>query len=370
MKRLLLPLAILLLSNLVIFAQDLPENPESGKCYVRCKTIDIFDNIEETIIVKPAFKKLISHPAEYKTVTEEVLIKEESEKWIVHQAEWGTKENVYLKKEKGSTIETTLASFKDNYVSLEIKPASAGWTLGVKMPDCDSPDPNDCRIWCYQEIPAVYEKYSIQELDNDAERIINPIPEENSNYSSQVVIKEPYIEKIIVPAEYATITKTVLVKDAWVEEINVPEETIVVTKEVLVKKGGLTVWREIDCKLTEYSLLPINWLFGSYELTNSAKEIIDEKLIVILEANPEVVLEIASHTDSRGTKDSNHLLSERRAQAVVNYLVEKNINPSRLVPVGYGETKLLNRCADGVICTEREHLQNRRTEFRIISEIN
>jgi len=159
-----------------------------------------------------------------------------------------------------------------------------------------------------------------------------------------------------------------LVKDAWIEEINIPEESIVVTKEVLVKKGGLTVWREVDCELTEYSLLPINWRLNSFVLTDDAKKIIDEKLIVVLVENPGVVVEVASHTDSRGTKESNQWLSEKRAQAVVNYLIENDINSSRLVPVGYGETRLINRCEDGVACTEREHLQNRRTEFRLISQ--
>ena len=319
-------------------------------------------------IIKPSYKTLITHPAEYKTVTEDVLIKEASEQWVVHKAEWGTEELSYVKKEKSSILTIEAATFVDNIKTLELKPASAGWSMGERLPDCESVDPNDCRIWCYKEIPALYEQYPIKELEKDASTLREPILEEKDNYIRRIVKKEPYVEKIVIPAEYATITKTVLVKDAWVEETVVPAETLTVTKEVLVKKGGLTIWTEVDCKLTEYSLLPINWRLNSYELTNSAKDIIDEKLIVVLQQNPDVLVEIASHTDSRGTKEDNQLLSERRAQAVVNYLITKGINASRLVPVGYGESKLLNRCADGVACTEREHLQNRRTEFRIISQ--
>ena len=81
-----------------------------------------------------------------------------------------------------------------------------------------------------------------------------------------------------------------------------------------------------------------------------------------------VTVELASHTDSRGTKESNVDLSERRAQAVVNYLMTKGVHASQLVAKGYGETRLTNRCSDGVTCTEREHLANRRTEFRIINQ--
>lgn len=108
-------------------------------------------------------------------------------------------------------------------------------------------------------------------------------------------------------------------------------------------------------------MLPINWNLNSYVLTEKAKNIINNKLLPILANNPTAKLEIASHTDSRGTDDSNQLLSERRAQAVVNYLKERGINPSLLVANGYGEKRLKNRCSDGVSCTEREHSVNRRT---------
>ena len=73
-----------------------------------------------------------------------------------------------------------------------------------------------------------------------------------------------------------------------------------------------------------------------------------------------------SHTDSRGNDDYNMSLSQQRANSVVNYLVGKGISRSRLVAKGYGETRLVNRCANGVECSEADHKKNRRTEFRII----
>ena len=87
----------------------------------------------------------------------------------------------------------------------------------------------------------------------------------------------------------------------------------------------------------------------------------------VLANNPGVKLEIASHTDSRGSGTSNQDLSERRAQAVVRYLESKGVNNSLLVANGFGENRLKNRCADGVSCTERDHAVNRRTEFRLIN---
>ncbi len=156
-----------------------------------------------------------------------------------------------------------------------------------------------------------------------------------------------------------------MVKDAWTEVVKVPAQYKTLTREVLAKKGGLTKWKEVDCKLVNYNPLPIRWNLGSATLTAQAKKIIDTRLLPVLKEG--VTVELASHTDSRGTKESNRELSERRAQAVVNYLIAKGVNASQLVAKGYGESRLTNRCSDNVTCTEREHLQNRRTEFRVIN---
>nr|WP_256935342.1 OmpA family protein [Olleya sp. HaHaR_3_96] len=175
----------------------------------------------------------------------------------------------------------------------------------------------------------------------------------------------PTTRVIEVAQKTATLKRTVLASDARVEETTVPAVNKTVTKEVLQKKGGLTTWTEVDCKIVEYNDLNINWNLGSASLTAAAKSEIDAQLVTILAEG--VSVEIASHTDSRGSKASNRSLSERRAQAVTNYLISKGINSSRIVSNGYGESRLTNRCSDGVSCTEREHLANRRTQFRVIN---
>jgi outer membrane protein OmpA-like peptidoglycan-associated protein/tetratricopeptide (TPR) repeat protein len=93
-----------------------------------------------------------------------------------------------------------------------------------------------------------------------------------------------------------------------------------------------------------------------------------DTLLNTLRENLNMVVELSSHTDARADDEYNLDLSQRRAQSVVNYLVEKGIPIDRLVPKGYGETRLVNKCADGVECTEEEHQQNRRTEFRVLRE--
>jgi len=106
---------------------------------------------------------------------------------------------------------------------------------------------------------------------------------------------------------------------------------------------------------------------GSIKIkANSALEL--EKLTLFLKDNPSIRIEIASHTDSRGSDAVNLKLSQARAQELVNYLVKNGISKGRLVPKGCGETKILNGCLNNVNCTPAQHEQNRRTEFRMIKQ--
>jgi len=93
-----------------------------------------------------------------------------------------------------------------------------------------------------------------------------------------------------------------------------------------------------------------------------------EKLVQLLKDHPNFKVSIASHTDSRAPGDYNFGLSQRRSASVAVYLHRAGISADRLFISSYGETRLLNECADGVPCTEAQQQLNRRTEFRIIEE--
>ena len=80
---------------------------------------------------------------------------------------------------------------------------------------------------------------------------------------------------------------------------------------------------------------------------------------------PEMIIRIESHTDSRSPQSYNLRLSQNRATSTRNWLIQRGIAPSRLSAVGYGESQLINRCADGVPCSEAEHQLNRRSMFLI-----
>ena len=90
------------------------------------------------------------------------------------------------------------------------------------------------------------------------------------------------------------------------------------------------------------------------------------QLVNLMNDNPTLKIEISAHTDSRLEDQYNMWMSQKRADSVSEYLVQKGVEQERIVAKGYGETRLINHCANGVICSEEQHLVNRRTEFIIL----
>ncbi len=109
----------------------------------------------------------------------------------------------------------------------------------------------------------------------------------------------------------------------------------------------------------------IHYDLDKYNIRPDARPELD-RLVQFLRDNPEVKVELSSHTDSRASHEYNERLSQNRANSAREYVISRGIDPSRVISVGYGETRLLNRCADGVPCSEAEHQQNRRTEMKVI----
>jgi len=90
------------------------------------------------------------------------------------------------------------------------------------------------------------------------------------------------------------------------------------------------------------------------------------KLIAFLKEYPDLEIRIESHTDSRGSDEYNMVLSKKRARAAFDYVVSQGIDPKRLLYQGYGETRLLNNCTNGVDCTEEQHEVNRRSIVKVV----
>jgi len=364
MRKTITALALMLGVTSAINAQELPPNPEPGKCYVKCITKDEFKEEEVRIQVKPEYTVLKVEPAVYEEVTEEVLVKEASEELVYVPAVYETVEVPYVQKEKGNELEVVPAAFGEDSERIEILPKTAGWEYQL-LEDCPSVNAEDCMTACFVEYPAEYKVVPQVTLEKDAHTNEKDIPEVPATYKKQVVKEPARMDKVEIPAEYATITKQVLVTPARTVEETIPAEYTTVTKKVLVKEGGMTVWEEVDCEYLTNTILPIYYNLDSASLTEDSKRVIDEMLLPQL-LGKHTSVEIMSHTDSRGSASYNQALSQQRAQSVVDYLASKGIERARLKATGYGETRLVNRCADGVDCTDEEHRQNRRTEFRIL----
>lgn len=99
-------------------------------------------------------------------------------------------------------------------------------------------------------------------------------------------------------------------------------------------------------------------------LRAESKTSLDRLAEFLIENN--LKIELSAHTDSRGSRRYNKDLSQRRAQSCVDYLIEKGVSRYNIIAKGYGETRLVNECKDGVECTEEQHQENRRTEVKIL----
>lgn len=122
------------------------------------------------------------------------------------------------------------------------------------------------------------------------------------------------------------------------------------------------------CDLKEGEAFVVKNIFYDFDAANIRPDaaMVLNNIVMMMKNNPKMTIELSSHTDSRGDNSYNNSLSQKRAESAVNYLVSKGIARKRLVAKGYGESRLVNGCKDGVSCTEEEHGENRRTEIKVL----
>jgi len=152
--------------------------------------------------------------------------------------------------------------------------------------------------------------------------------------------------------------------------------TSTVTYNILFdREGQYNVFEDLNLKMEKIEvgldltkIIDINPIYFDYNKSiirpDAAIEL--DKIVLVMNDNPEMRIELGSHTDARGSAKANQKLSERRAKASADYIRKKITNPERITGKGYGESKLVNDCGDGVKCTEVQHQENRRTEFIIL----
>jgi outer membrane protein OmpA-like peptidoglycan-associated protein len=132
--------------------------------------------------------------------------------------------------------------------------------------------------------------------------------------------------------------------------------------------GTKTITMDIPllCKNDVIEIENIYYDYKKFDIRPDAAMELD-KIVAILNKYPNMRIELRSHTDSRGNDNFNLKLSDDRANSAALYIISKGIDRLRIVAKGYGEKELINKCKNGVKCDEKEHEENRRTEFKILS---
>ena len=144
-----------------------------------------------------------------------------------------------------------------------------------------------------------------------------------------------------------------------------PDKTKILSECKMNEQVSLsdTIWMDILVN-QKIALKNIYYDFDKWDiLPESAKEL--DKLVALMQENPEMKVELGSHTDDRGTEPYNLKLSQSRAKSAVEYIVSKGITKSRIKGTGYGKSQLIHKGVGGKKCTPEQNRENRRTEIFI-----
>lgn len=185
--------------------------------------------------------------------------------------------------------------------------------------------------------------------------------ETKTNYEGKYAITVPcnkVVNMIAAKPNYSSDERTV--ETTKENEREIPNVNFELSNydDLVVKKKGVEM---VDVK-------PIYFDYDKYDITPLAVEELT-KVVFIMQKFPNIRIKIESHTDSRGKDSYNLKLSDNRAKSTRDYIVSQGIDASRIESaIGYGESRLINKCKNGVKCTEEEHLLNRRSDFIIIQK--
>ena len=148
-------------------------------------------------------------------------------------------------------------------------------------------------------------------------------------------------------------------------EVNVTVGKDEVVYEILLNPREVAIKKGMDLAKV-FEIKEIKFDYNKADIRpDAAVEL--TKIVEVMREYPKMKIDIRSHTDSRGADSYNLKLSDRRAKATLEWIVKQGIDRKRLKAKGYGETRLLNGCSNGVPCTEEEHQENRRSEFIVVA---
>lgn len=186
--------------------------------------------------------------------------------------------------------------------------------------------------------------------------------DKSANYSFKVNCGKKYsvrVERKMYPPKESAIVIASALSNKLDFALEKEKIAAIAIPEIKAVKVGTDLAKTLNISMIYFDL-------GKWNITDQAAAEL-EKIAAVMQEYPSMKIDIRSHTDSRSSAKSNMVLSDKRAKSIMAWLIAKGIAADRLKGKGYGESRLLNRCKDGIKCSEEEHLRNRRSEFLILS---
>ncbi len=190
-------------------------------------------------------------------------------------------------------------------------------------------------------------------LAQDDEVVSEAFTSENGQFRFRVYAEEDY-NLIGEKTDYFTTRKLFTTLDKSVDKSTLKEFITNVTFETEIMMDRIVLEKAIVLNNIYYDL-------NKWDIRPDAAKVLDS-LVLIMGDNPEISIELGSHTDSRAPDDYNMDLSQKRARSAVDYIINQGVDKERIVAKGYGETQLIVPNATN----EDEHQRNRRTEFKVL----
>ncbi len=187
----------------------------------------------------------------------------------------------------------------------------------------------------------------------DDEVISEAFTSENGTFKFRVYAEENY-NLVGEKTDYFTTRKEFTTFNKSVDKSTLTEFITNVTFDTEIMMDRIVLEKAIVLNNIYYDLDKAN-------IRPDAAKVLDS-LVLIMQDNPDIFIELGSHTDVRAPDDYNMDLSQRRAKSAVDYIIRNGIKAERIVAKGYGETELIIQNAK----TEEEHQRNRRTEFKVL----
>lgn len=249
------------------------------------------------------------------------------------------------------------------------------------------------------------EGLEIDIMKEEGKIVVDDIKEDGKEDGKVVMEEEVKVEMETVGNELVEEESAILEPEEIVYEVEAPYEgsalQIIPTDTLLVEKGGSATTPELleenmtadllpelmgsetkevdglkqlnkqlksgtDLKGQTFRLSNIEYTPGSYLLSAECTRALSP-LVDLLKEQTSLRIEISGHTSSPGSEADNQQLSQYRTQAIAAYLIYKGIAKDRLDAIGYGESRLLNYCTDGIPCSEEAHKINERVEVRVLN---